>query len=78
MNNLIRGEFEKLSPFHQSKFHELCGWQTGRNVGQAIMSDAAYYKILEWVKRIEEPPVMLEQEELCSESLPEPKKPLTE
>lgn len=72
MNNLIRGEFEQLTPFQQSKALELISWQTANNKGQSVMSDSAYYKIFEWVKRIEEPaPVPQEtpeQEESCSDS----------
>lgn len=79
MNNLVAGEFEKLTPFQQAKFHEYCAWQTNGNQGQQLMSDSALFKIIEWCQRLEEEPEPAPiQEEECSESPQEQKKPSTE
>lgn len=55
MSPLIAGEYEKLTPFQKSQFHELSGWQTAHNSKQSIMSDAAMFKVLDWVKKLPTP-----------------------
>ena len=62
MNALISEEYNKLTQFQKIKFHELAGWQTVDNKGQSVMSDSSYFKILEWVKRIPEPELMVEED----------------
>lgn len=66
MNNLVKGEFDKLTPFQQQKFYELSGWQTSHNKGQQQMSDTSLFKFIEWVRVMEEPKVEGEKE--CTDS----------
>ena len=55
MDNLIRGEYDKLTPFRKAKFNELVAWQSSTHKGGAIPLDqGAYFKILDWVNKLPE------------------------
>lgn len=55
MDNLIKGEYDKLSPYRKQKFDELVGWQATTHKGGAIKLDqGAYFKILDWVNKLPE------------------------
>jgi hypothetical protein len=64
MNELIKGELKKLTPYQLIKFMELSGWQLKDNKGQTFMSDSALFKLMDWVKNLEEPV----EETPCSDS----------
>jgi hypothetical protein len=67
MDALIRGEYDKLSPYRKMKFDELVAWQFSSHKGGAIPIDQfAYFKILEWVSKLPEvnpePPKLVAEE----------------
>lgn len=55
MNPIVASEYDKLSDWQKSKFHELVGWQLKGHKGTGA-SDFTHAKIIEWVKRMDEPP----------------------
>lgn len=58
MNALIQGEYDKLTPFQKLEFDKLVGWQNTTHKGGAIpMDNGAYFKVLDWVKKLPTPPV---------------------
>ena len=65
MNALVAGEYDKLTPFQKLKFNELVAWQNTSNKGGPVpMDSGAYFKILDWVKKLPTPPAEpVEQEE---------------
>lgn len=68
MDNLIKGEYDKLTPYRQAKFNELVAWQASTHKGGAIQLDqGAYFKIIDWVNKLPEtnlePPIERAAEE---------------
>jgi len=68
MDNLVRGEYEKLTPYRKMKFNELVAWQATTHKGGAMPLDqGAYFKILDWVNKLPaenpEPPIEKPTEE---------------
>ena len=58
MNALIKGEYDKLTEFQKSEFLRLVGWQSTTHKGTPIpMDDTAYFKLMDWVRKLPDPPV---------------------
>ena len=55
MSPILEQEYAQLTDWQKTKFHELVQWQT-KGVKGPGMSDLGCLKIVEWVKRMVEPP----------------------
>ena len=55
MSPIIAQEFEKLTDWQKAKFHEVVGQLAGKNQGMSG-GDIGHLKVIEWVKRMEQPP----------------------
>ena len=63
MPEFVRQEFEKLSPFKQSKFHELVMWANAGGPGRLLVSDSSYQRILELLHNMPDEEILPPQEE---------------
>lgn len=55
MSPIVAQEYEALTDWQKSKFHELVAWQTKGNRGLRG-GDLGHAQVIQWVKRMEEPP----------------------
>lgn len=66
MSPIFADEYEKLTDWQKAKFHELTFWQN-KGVKGSGTDDMGCAKILEWVKRMEEPPPLPPEDEPTQE-----------
>jgi hypothetical protein len=55
MDNITFDEYKKLTPYQKAKFDELIQWYSGTQKDSISRIDTSYMKMIEWVKRLEEP-----------------------
>jgi hypothetical protein len=63
MNALVKSEFDKLTPFQQTEFQRILAWHRSTQKDDGMPMDNAYFKMIEWAKRIPEPAPVPEKTE---------------